>query len=111
MTLPPITFEEALEMRLPGEYVPEFDADLLIATYQRSRDTLDTLVPRAFTEKQLLDAIKAQHTPPELDAALVMRAYETAQVLRAMRDETPKLPTLTIVDVLYDIVRAIRNRD
>lgn len=43
MTLPPITFEEALEMRLPGEYVPEFDADLLIATYQRSRDTLATL--------------------------------------------------------------------
>lgn len=48
---------------------------------------------------------------PELEAALVVRAYETAQVLRAMRDETPKLPTLTIVDVLYDIVRAIRNRD
>lgn len=48
---------------------------------------------------------------PELDAAIVVRAYETAQVLRAMRAETPKLPTLTIVDVLYDIVRAIRNRD
>lgn len=39
-----------------------------------------------------------------------MQAAETRRVLAALKQETPRLPTLTIISVLHDIVEAIRER-
>lgn len=55
--------------------------------------------------------VDAPHTEPgQFDADRVIDTYQTAQHLRAMRDETPRLRTLAIIDALYDIVMAIRER-
>jgi hypothetical protein len=46
----------------------------------------------------------------ELDAERVIAAwqYTTRDTLATMRHDTPRLRTLTVIDVLFDIVTALR---
>lgn len=71
--------------------------------------------PRIVAVSEPLDVttwIVAPGEPCEFDATLVMMLQHmtsTRRTLATMREEMPRLDTLTTIDVLYDIVMAIRT--
>jgi hypothetical protein len=64
------------------------------------------------------EALDARVEPGQFDTTLIVslqrlaeaRRTTTRDTLTAMRETTPRLRTLTVIDVLYDIVTAIRRR-